>query len=407
MNIKTHPKQSHPFRLHRFSLSHVSNLPTLATNRVFAFAATSLIGMFLPIFWYEFFGMSITYVLVWYLLNFLFKIPFFVLGAKIFSRTGLTTSMILGNIGLIGFYLTIYYLDIGSNLSTILLIGLGIVALAIYSNLYWSPFNIDLATFTTKGKRGRQLSIYYSMERALGVIGPIVAAFIIFKYGYNITFLIGLLLVVASIIPLLFLQKHKVSYEFGYFESWKELFSKDYRSMTTSMMAYGAEGVVGAVIWPIFLFIIFKGDYLEIGGFAAIIIVISLLFELFIGKQTDKYSAKKMMKLGSGVYALGWFFKGLVQTVVGVFAASTFHSLGAIMLRTPMDTLMYEQAADSGHYIDEYTVLREMALNIGRIIMVALLIVITLYFSISVSFFVAAIVTLGINRLADFQAKQI
>ena len=406
MNRKTHPKQSHPFRLHRFSLSHVAALPTLASNRLIAFAATSLLGMFLPIFWYEFFGMSITYVLFWYLLNFLVKVPFFIIGAKIFSKIGLTTSMILGNIGLMGFYLTIYYLDIGTNIPIYVLIGLGIIGLTIYSNLYWSPFNIDFAAFTTKGKRGRQISLFYSAERALGIVGPLISAYVIIRHGYNITFLIGLFLVAASIIPIIFLPQHKVSYEFGYWQSWRELFSKDYRSMTTSMMAYGAESVVGAVIWPIFLFTVFEGNYLETGGFAALIIIISLMFELFIGKETDKHSAKKMVRLGSSVYALGWVFKGLVQTVVGVFAASTFHSLGAIMLRTPMDALMYEQAADSGHYIDEYTILREMALTIGRIIMIALLIVITLYFSISAAFFVAAVVTLGINSLSNYHAKQ-
>jgi len=42
------------------------------------------------------------------------------------------------------------------------------------------------------------------------------------------------------------------------------------------MMAYGAENIVGVVIWPIFLFAIFDGQYLEIGTFAAIIVIIGL-----------------------------------------------------------------------------------------------------------------------------------
>ncbi len=406
MKRKTHPNQSHPFRLHRFSLSHVAALPTLASNRLIAFAATSLLGMFLPIFWYEFFGMSITYVLFWYLADFIFKLPFFILAAKAFTKIGLRKSMIVGQLGLMVFYVTIYMLDVGTNINSLALIIIGLLGLAVVSTMYWSPFMIDFADFTTKGKRGRQVSIFNSAQKVIGVIGPLVAAFIIIRSGYDITFLIGLFLVAASIVPILFLPRHNVTYEFGYLESWKELFSKEYRSMTTAMAAYGAESVVGVVIWPIFLFTVFKGDYLEIGGFAAIIVIISIMLELFIGKETDRFSAKKMMKIGSGVYALGWVFKGLVQTIVGVFAASTFHSLGAIMLRTPMETLVYEQAADSGHYIDEYTVLREMALCLGRIVMMVFLIIITLYFSISASFFLAAIVSLGINKLVDYQGKQ-
>ncbi|OGL62242.1 hypothetical protein A2839_04390 [Candidatus Uhrbacteria bacterium RIFCSPHIGHO2_01_FULL_47_10] len=66
-----------------------------------------------------------------------------------------------------------------------------------------------------------------------------------------------------------------------------------------------------------------------------------------------------------------------------------------------MDALTYEQAADAGHYIDEYTVLREMSLNIGRIFIIIFLLVLNIYLPITVSFFVAAAISLVINRLAD------
>jgi len=47
---------------------------------------------------------------------------------------------------------------------------------------------------------------------------------------------------------------------------------------------------------------------------------------------------------------------------------------------------MYEQAADSGHYIDEYTVLREIALSIGRVLMLLVLVGVTSVFSIGAFF---------------------
>ena len=206
--------------------------------------------------------------------------------------------------------------------------------------------------------------------------------------------------------PLFFLPPFKVKYEFGFWESFKKLFGKRFRPMSVSMMAYGAENIVGVVVWPIFLYAIFQGQYLEIGAFAAIIVVIGLALELLVGRETDRFSAGKLLKYGTGIYALGWVWKGLVETVVGVFAASTFHNVGAILLRTPMDTLMYEQAADSGHYIDEYTVLREIALGIGRVLMLLFLVAVTSVFSIGASFFVAAVVSLGINWLVDYQAVE-
>jgi MFS family permease len=393
----TRPAFSHT---HRFSFGHTRALPTLALNRLLAFAASSIIGLFLPIFLFEFFDRSIFAVLLFYLADQLLKLPFYVPGAKLFSKIGLTKSMMIGVIGLSVFYFVFFLLGSHSSIQPLVLMAIGLVSLMITSTLYWSPFHIDFAEFSTKEKRGRQVSALFVMQHIIGVIGPIVSGLIILYYGYRATFMVGFILVLFSLVPLLFLPKQTVQYEFGYWQSFRELFSKRFRSMSFSMMAFGAENTIGIVVWPIFLYTLFNGDYLDIGIFSAVIIVVTLLFQIFVGKETDKVSAQRMLRIGTGLYAIGWIWKGLVQTVVGVFAASTFHSLGSIFLQTPMDALTYEQAADAGHYIDEYTVLREMSLNIGRILILVFLLILSLSFSISVSFFVAAVISLGINRLS-------
>jgi MFS family permease len=401
-----HPNQTFPFRHHRHSLAHGAALPALASNRLLSFAAASIVGVFLPIFLYEFFDLSIMAVLLWYAINFAVKFPFHVWAAQIFSRIGLIASMVFGTLGIMLFYWSFYILDVGSSLNPYLIMTLGIVGLTIVSCFYWSPFHIDYAQFAPKTSRGAYLARLYAVQQLITVVAPILAAWVIVSYGYHINFILGLILAGASIVPLLFLPTFKVKYEFGFWESFRRLFSRRFLPMSLSMMAFGAENIVGVVVWPIFLYAIFNGQYLEIGTFAAIIVVIGLALELLVGRETDKFSPAKLLKYGTGIYALGWVWKGLVETVVGVFAASTFHNVGAIMLRTPMDTLMYEQAADSGHYIDEYTVLREIALGIGRVLMLLFLVAVTSVFSIGASFFVAAIVSLGINWLVDYQAAE-
>lgn len=400
-----HPNQTFPLRSHRHSLAHVGALPALASNRLLSFAASSIVGVFLPIFLYEFFDLSIAAVLLWYAINFAVKFPFQVWAAQIFSRTGLIASMVFGTLGLMLFYWAFYLLDTGGRLGPYTLMTLGIVGLTIVSCFYWSPFHIDYAQFGPKISRGAYLARLYAIQQLISVIAPVAAAWVIVAYGYRVNFFLGLVLASASIVPLLFLPAFTVKYEFGFWESFRRLFSRHFRPMSLSMMAYGAENIVGVVVWPIFLYAIFEGQYLEIGAFAAIIVVIGLILELFVGRETDRLSPSLLIKYGTGIYALGWVWKGLVETVVGVFAASTFHNVGAILLRTPVDILMYEQAADSGHYIDEYTVLREIALGIGRVVMLLFLVAVTSLFSIRASFFVAAVVSLGINWLIDYKAE--
>lgn len=389
---------------HRRSFAHLGAFPTLATNRLLGFIGSSIVGVFLPIFLYEFFDLSLTFVLVWFAIDFAVKLPFFVPAAKWFSRHGLTRAMAIGTFGLVIFYWMLYLLDRGSFVNPYILMAVAMVGVSLNSALYWSPYHIDFAEFADKKHRGTQLGVFYGIQRLLSVATPIASAALIVRFGYQATFAVGLILTLASLVPLMFLPKYEVCYEFGYLESFRKLFSKSYRAMTISMMALGAENIVGAVVWPIFLFTVFEGDYLEVGAVTSALIVIALILEYAVGKETDKWSARRVLKWGAWMNALGWLSKAFVQTLSGVFAASTFHSFGTIMMRTPLDTLTYEQAADSGHYIDEYTVLREMALGLGRVSVLLLLIPITTTFSIAASFFVAAVISLGVNWLVGYNA---
>ena len=396
--MRTHPSNRH-------TLLHGVALPALASNRLIDGISASMVGVFLPIFLYEFFDLSVAFVILWYLLNCLVKLPFFVLGAKIFSRTGLTVSMVIGTLGVVLFHTSYFF--VGESTSWLFLMLLGMVGLLLNSIFYWSPFHIDMANLTTQKKRGSQLGIFYAVERLISVVAPLLAGFIIATFGYRINFFLGSAITVCSLIPLFFLPRFHVQYEFGYVQSFRELFSKRFRAMTFSMMAYGAENMVGVVIWPIFLFTMFDGNYVTVGLFTTVLVVIGLFLELVVGKQTDHLSTARLLKIGTGINALGWIWKGLVDTVAGVFAAATFHSFGTIFLRTPMDTLMYEQAADAGHYIDEYTVLREMALTIGRVGMLGLLLVFTSTFTLSAAFFLAADVSFAINSLTHYRSSHV
>ena len=396
---------SHPRVLHKHAHLITGAYPTLASNRLIGFVASSLIGIFLPIFLYEFFGMSLNAVLLWFGINFLVKTPFFVPAAKLFSRIGLIRSMMIGTVGLALAYLMFFLLDHGTPMNPYLLMGIAVFGFGLTSTLYWSPFHIDFAKFSSKKHRGVQVGMFYATQRLFSVVAPIIAAFLIAHFGYYASFLGGMLLTLASILPLFFLPSYQVHYEFGFWETFQKLFSKKFRAMSLSMMALGAEDIVGTVVWPVFLFSVFQGNYLKVGAVTAVIVVIAFLLEYIVGKDTDTFSPRKMLKIGSWVYAFGWISKGFVDTILGVFAASTFHSFGSIMMRTPLDTLSYQQAADSGHYIDEYTVLREMALNIGRVLILFVLIPITTTFSITSSFLLAAFVSLGVNWLVNYHAR--
>lgn len=77
----------------------------------------------------------------------------------------------------------------------------------------------------------------------------------------------------------------------------------------------------------------------------------------------------------------------------------TFHFLSEIFMRTPFNALMYEKAANYGSYVDEYTVLREISLNLGRVLMGLFLIALIYLVGLKIAFPLAAVFSLLVNLL--------
>jgi len=124
------------------------------------------------------------------------------------------------------------------------------------------------------------------------------------------------------------------------------------------------------------------------------------LLQLLMGNLTDRFNKRQILRWGSIFNSIGWMVKIFVETGFQIFVASTYHSFASIVMRTPFDTLMYEKAADSGHYIDEYTVLREIYLCIGQILMLFFIILsFWLWQSFAASFIIAALAALIISIL--------
>ncbi len=400
--MRFHHKQSFPLDLHRFDIRHLGAFPSLATHRIIMQIGFTVVGSFYPIFIYEFVSQNLVLMFWWFAICYGLRIPLYALAAKFFSRVGLRASMMMGVIMWMLYYAGGLLLDVSIDFNTNLILFASFLTLAFYHALYWAPFHVDFAKFSRHKFRGREVSLLHIMRYVIGIFVPIGAGLLITLYSYKAIFIIGICAGPLSLIPLLFLPKTHVQYEFGYFETFKKLLSKKFSYLTISSMAQGVESATSYIAWPVFLFIIFKGEYLDVGIFSALIILVSLVLQWIMGRLVDKKSPKRYLGLGARVYSLGWFIKAFVDSVVGVFGASTFHSFGAILMRTPFDTMVYEKAADSGHYIDEFTVIREIAVTIGRFSIVVAMAILAVWLPLTTAFVLAGVASLAISLLARF-----
>lgn len=383
------------FKLNYFNNELSPGFVALFSGRMIQFAANGLLGIFLPIFLLTKFNFSFSYVFFWYLIGNLIYVIALPLGAKILNKVGLRrslrSSVFLWSAVLVCFFLIDY--------NVLFFSILAIIFLTLFRIAFWYPYHIDFIKFTKSNDRGKNVSMTWATQSFLGVIMPLIAGVLITNFGFNYVFLLVILIYMSSYIPFLALPRTKETFSWGYIETIKKFFKKKHRGLVLANMANGAESGVALIIWPIFIWQIFNGNFFAVGAMSSLIVLVTVILQLVVGKYTDIFSKRKMIHWGSVFYAIGWVAKIFVLTGYHVFLAGAYHSFAKIFKDTPFDALTYDLIADHGHYIDEFTVLKEMAVSLGRVLILVLAIVVAFNFGINWTFALAAFFSLFINAL--------
>ena len=374
---------------------HLSEpLRHLYAHKVFKGIATGLLGFFVPLFLFKTFG-NIQAVIWYYLAMHIVTMIAYPWATKFLLKFDLKKLMIVATIFIVSYLLILNQFKNGS--VSWWLIVLAVITLTTYRLLYWTPYHTEFVTFTEKHYRGRELSVLNSIIQLVGIFLPIIAAWIVVSFGFNWLFIVVLCLHIMSAIPLIKIPEKREEYSYGYKETWRELFSKKNRGLLLAYFGDGFQGTAGYVVWPIFIFLVLQGQYMTVGIVSSFIILVTVVLQLLIGDLTDHKNKRKILKTGSWMFSLGWLIKTFIETGFQIFVVGVYHGLSEILMRTPLDTLMYDKMADNEHYIDEYTVLREMALRIGKIAVLITTLLILSFASLNWVFILVSLVALMVN----------
>jgi MFS family permease len=366
------------------------NIFYLYLNRLLVQSAFGFISGFGIIFFYQKFGNSIEKVLILYFFLYLAFAIFNHVSAKMIKHFGMRRIMTFSLFGLAVMFLSRTFWDFAPHLSLLLFF----ISLTIYKTFYWIPYHVEFASFTDKKNRGKQTAFLYNVGDIFAAVIPFIAGILLSQYGFNILFYIGFVFVILSIIPLYRVQEVKEEYTWSAMKLIKEIFDRDNRPIVISSVGNGMQAIVGAIIWPLFIFIAINGDFVVFGSILALVAIGLIVLRYFIGRYLDRFGRERVMRAGNFIYFTGWILKTLVAGVTGIFLVDIYHRFGFVINKTSFDVTTYDQAADNGHFIDEYTVLREVSFLIGGMVMALILLPAVALFSIKVAFILGANATL-------------
>ena len=382
-------------------------------SRITLNSATQLMGLFLPIFLYQFLGFSLVRVIIYYLISDLLYANLVAVGCRqIMNRLGLKRSLQISILFGAAFYSVFFFINRYVLQGDQLIDNhqLWWLLPAIFFSLFfrlthWIPFHTSLAKLTEHYIRASQLSFMEATMLSLGAIMPIIAGLSLEYLGYSTLFFLAISIYLIALIPFSQLPQVKEEFSWTYKETWRRLLSKKMRCSVLAYAGDGAESVVGAIIWPIFIWQLLAGNYLQVGALSSVIILVTIILQIFVGSLMDNLPSRRWLRYGTLLYAFGWILKALINSAFQVFLFSTYHNLSRVFARTSFDALNYDIAADQGHYVDEYTVIREMAIVFGKALMCIFIILIIPFLALRYLFLVAALASLLMSLLKSSQVS--
>lgn len=368
------------------------------SKRLIQGLATAMMGMFIPIFLYETSGNAFWFVCLFFALASVGYAIFLVPGMKITNALGFSKTLTLGAVFSVLQFVILYFTNTLNYWTLFIPLVIAVVGFRIF---HWVPYHVDFTVFTKGGERGKDVSIMFATIAFMGMLGPILAGYIVSNSGYEVLFLIGTILLFLAGVTYLFVPAVEEKFTWTYAKTLREMASPKFRNVLIGEMSNGAEIIVALVAWPIFLYEVMKGNVLEIGALSTVIVGVTIVVQLLVGKYLDKKSDSKIttLKRGSVFYAFGWIIKIFVLSATQIFFVGLYHNVAKIFIKTPYSAILYDMSGEQGQYVDEFTVMREMASHIGRALALGVMVVLTFYISIEWTFIIGAVSSLLVNAI--------
>ncbi len=380
--------------LHKIPIPHYFQSQVKAEiGEVYAYSAIgyfarSMMLLFEPIFMYAVLGLSVTKILWFFAAVYGIYIVIMPFGAKLASMWGYRHVMVMSVPFLVAYWFSVMF---SQSLPLLLLIAP--VLYAVQKTLLWPAYNALMARYSDSKQMGREFGVVYAIFDVMHILGPFVGGVLAQKFGLQITFIVSIIVYATSAVPLLLSKEIFTPKLYNYKDTWE--FFKTYPKHFLGYLGFGEQAGI-FVAWPIFIYLVVK-NYESTGLLATIASFIAAFLAIIIGKVSDKYTKRVLIKVGAFFTALVWAARFLAKGFLGTLFIDGLSKASRETAIIPSWSLGLIRAKSS--HILSYVVFFEQSIAIGTFITLMLSI---LLFSLTGSFMVLFVLAGLISLLYMF-----
>ncbi|MCK5474582.1 MAG: MFS transporter [Candidatus Aenigmarchaeota archaeon] len=349
------------FQIHKIHFLK-KELSEVYVNLALQSFAISLIAVFIPIYLLSS-GFSLNSVIMFFITYYAVLGFFSPISAILANRFGFKHIILFRTPFLISFLLGLHHIN-DIMLSPIVIAVIG----GIGSSLYWISINSIFAKHSDKIHRGRQTGNLISIPKIASLIGPTLGGVIALIYGFPLLFLITSAIIVVSVMPLFVTGETKPHIRF----SLKKMIKiQDNLKYSIYFILSGPKFIAGSIFWPLFVYWGLSGSTIGTGLSQTLAGIGILLFTHYIGRQADRTDNNSLIKKGAILIALLWFIRIFATSPMEFFIYSFLAGIFTILIDIPFTAATFNQANKENP--DEFIVLRELTLAVGRIFSLGIL----------------------------------
>ncbi|WP_064091487.1 MFS transporter [Rossellomorea aquimaris] len=308
----------------------------------------------------------------------------FILAGRLAKKVDRVIVLRFGVIFLALFYISV--LAFGESSENFLVV-LGAL-LGIGYGFYWLAFNVLTFEITEPETRDFFNGFLGTLTSAGGMIGPILAGFIISRFdsfqGYTIVFGLSLALFSVAVILSFFLRRRPASGRYLFLRIVEERnYNKNWRLITNAHFFQGLREGTFIFVISVFVFIS-TGSEFAIGTFGLINSGIAFVGYYIASRVIKKKFRKRAILLGGILLYCAIFLLVFDVTYTKLLFYAGVIAVAYPILLVPYISMTYDVIGTGWKAAEmriEYIVVREIFLNLGRIVSVVAFIIAVTYFN--------------------------
>lgn len=295
----------------------------------------------------------------------------FIIAGRIAKKVDRVIVLRLGVSFLAAFFLTVLSLN-QSAINFLYLLG---AIIGIGYGFYWLAFNVltfEITEPETRDFFNGYLGILTSMS---GMIGPILAGWIISSFtnstGYKIIFVVSLILFAGAVLLSFFFSRRQADGEYMLLKIFRERRrNKNWKLITNAHVMQGIREGTFAFVIGVFVYISTNSE-MALGTFGFLNSLVAFFAYLFASKWITKKMRKKAILAGGLLLYASLYLILFKITYAKLLMYAFAIGIAYPILLVPYSSITYDvigRGWNIGQARIEYIVVREIFLNIGRIL---------------------------------------